>query len=304
MSLYSSAYFVGGVCLFRKWLQNYPNLNCAYAQSYSELSPLEEPIDLGSDDCRPSTSRKRPSSSYPPPPPPKRPAGDPSQNWPKWDYNWDKLKETTDASRTLIFVCNTKGGRTGKLSPEEISSIEEVADYLLAQTMEEPNPRLDSLTSDTSKSSIETAERLYQRLSSQFQLRRSRSDLLNKGYPITPEPNLQEESSVSDTIMFQKSLGVEAAFRHFFYRLSTGSSVNTREVYVCHSKMVQYFLMRVLQMPAQCYCRYNLSPLSLTVFKIQPNGTCFCQTAGERVYYRPESCGDSSRHTTKRKVKC
>jgi len=206
-----------------------------------------------------------------------------------WDYNWDKrdLDEQNkfNVSRTFLLI---RHGDYHKNDCEMKGSLNELgvqqATYagLRLKELVENGLKIDKIVVSTMPRANQTFKAIADVLDIDETIVQH-SNMITEGFPCYPEPY---SSKKPDHIPFRDGSRFEAAFRNIFFRPPADQKTSTYEVYICHSNLIRFFTMRILQLPKEAWLRFNLHNGSFTEIKIYHNGLATVNSFGEKAHIK------------------
>ncbi|XP_050410406.1 serine/threonine-protein phosphatase PGAM5, mitochondrial-like [Patella vulgata] len=226
----------------------------------------------------------------------------------KWDNNWDRRdpkllvkpvkdennndvndedvkKQTPTATRHIILIRHGQYNLHAKTQKEKyLTDLGRTQSDLTGARLRDLNFPYTRLVSSMKTRAVETCDLIHKFLPD---LTVERSDLLNEGFPIPPEP--PGDWRPRDYLFYQHGPRIEAAFRQFIHRATPEQKTDSYEIIVCHGMVIGYFVCRALQFPPDGWLRFtsSLAHASLTWLTVRPSGRVSLRCYGDTGFMEP-----------------
>lgn len=211
--------------------------------------------------------------------------------WAKWKMEWDEiLVDPCDRDPTavmhLLFVRH--GQYFTKTKEQELTPLgrdqAKAAGRYLGALCKRLNVPIDRSYSSSMNRAKETQRIALQNLPNDIPKPDTHEERgFNECCPQMPDPAIPGYFPSERSILKGKTV-LDRAFKENFLRASDGEEL---EVYFVHANVIRYFMLKLLQMPLNCYLRFNLKHCSFTHIMIDNEGYCTCQAYGEAGFMPP-----------------
>jgi len=216
-----------------------------------------------------------------------------------WYDDWDRRSTYKAASgtkkRKLIFVRHGKFSyknnefmKKGALTAEGVAEIEN-ATHRLVDIIKKNNYNVRIVQSSSSLEAVESrviVEEVLKMKDISFTkcltyppsnecLPNIKEPLLASSPKGVPKPSLQN--------VYESAAIAESVFREIFFRPLYKSNLqeNVLDIYIGHSNLHRWLMLRALQLPLEAYLRFSNSFGSFNEFTIYSDGNVVCDTVGE-----------------------
>ena len=215
-----------------------------------------------------------------------------------WNYNWDGRQNfqkdgQSKGTRNLLFIRHGQYQKnTLQKSPTQLGGYQAVklGEFLNKFKDEFDLEEMDVKVYHSSmKRAVETHDIAMKQCEFPCDYKVIVEPRIVEGCPMVPDPPYPNYDVPVDMIKEVRN-NLNSFFKDIIHRSNTDK--NSFEMYFCHSNVIKFLTLKLLQLPLNAWSRFNIKHCSITWFRIFSDGRVSCLTFGDAGFLEYANCTD------------
>lgn len=215
-----------------------------------------------------------------------------------WNYNWDRkqnfcVDKQSKGTRNLLFIRHGEYQKETKL--QSLSQLGQTQAVQLGTFLNKFKDefRLEEMDMKVYHSTMRRAHETCRIALNQCDFPCNYDVIeeprIEEGCPMLPDPNYPNYNPPVSIIKVVRN-NLNSFFKERIHRSSTDK--DSFELYFCHSNVIKFLTLKLLQLPLNAWSRFNIKHCSISWFRITPDGRVSCLTFGDAGFIEYKNCTD------------